>query len=262
VNPPPPLPWLLAYRLLNLRVPEQYRAWVAEDLKGRSFLLWNMLRTTLWVLAGIGLFAVGQQARGSWPTRKSVVFLVIVAIVWGLLSSRKTLVRKTLRWQRIDKRGNPRPPKQLGLLENPEAVALGLVALMLLVSASVLWGNQHRPKPVVKFIPCNQPAPATLDRIKAGITHPDTKLLAAESLTSGTGEEVVALLLQENKAVAGEKRPKSQIELIFVQGARITAYKFPSVAGWTRFPAAERTDRIADEITRRVFTCLGRAGSR
>jgi hypothetical protein len=261
VNPPPPRPWLLAYRLLNLRVPEQYRAWVAEDLRGRSFLLWNMLRTFLWLLAGIALLAIGQHATWAWPTPKSLEIAVAVAVLFALLSSRKTLVRKTLRWQRIDKRGNPRPPKQVGLLDNREAVALGLVGLMLLTAGAAVQGRYRRPKPE-PFIPCETPDAATLDRIKAGITHPDTKVFVAQALTSATGERVVAMVLQENTLAAGAKRPKSQLELLFLQGDRIAAYRFKGIAGWTRFPAPERTDRITEEITRNVFTCLGRAGSR
>jgi hypothetical protein len=257
VNPPPPRNWLLAYRLLNLRVPEQYRAWVAEDLKGLPFLVWNMLRTALWLLAGVALFAIGQHAAWDWPSRKSLLFLVGGALLWALLSSRKTLVRKTLRWQRIDKRGNPRPPKRLALLDNREAVALGLVALMLLTGASAVWGTHKRPK-VETFVPCDQPDAATMARIEAGITHPDTKVYLAQSLTSATGEQIVALVLQENKAAPGATRPTSQIEVLIVQGARITALRF-KVEGWTRFPAPARTDRIAAEITTRLFTCLGKA---
>jgi hypothetical protein len=259
VNDTPTRPWLLGYRLLNLRLPEQYRAWVAEDIPTTSFLLWNMLRTFLWLLAGIGLYALGWHATNAWPSKRTLYFLVGGAALWALLTSRKALVQKTLRWQRIDKQGRPRRPKRLAVLGNVEAALLAAAVLVAFTGGAAAFGYGRRPEGV-NAIACDKTDPATLARIMAGVKHPQATALASRSLKSSTAE-IVGVLLQEPAPKGSKTAKTSWLELIQIEGPNIYAYRFEKLGTWTTFPEPVKSDRINTEVIARVVKCLGSAVS-
>ncbi|MDQ1710774.1 MAG: hypothetical protein QOE45_224 [Frankiaceae bacterium] len=255
---PPPRHWLLGYRLLRLRLPEQYRAWVAEDVEGRAFMPWQVARTLLWLVAAIVLYAVGQRATYRWPGGRTLVYLLIVAVAYAAFGSRATLVRKTLKWQRVDRRGNPRAPKRLALLGNVEAVLLAVAVLVAFTGAAALLGAALRPAAVAECLP---PDPDTLQRITAGISQPGTSVVVARSLPDSTGE-LVGVILRKNTKAPGAKTAESRLELIEVEGPQIYAFKFKGITSWMSFPEPPKTtDQAITGALRQVVLCLGQVSS-
>ena len=95
---PPPTLWLIAYRALGLRLPEQHRSWVALDVRDPRFVAWRSSRTVLWGLALAGIHYQAQSSIHVPPSRRTVFQLVSAVLIVALLASRNSLVRRTLRW--------------------------------------------------------------------------------------------------------------------------------------------------------------------
>ena len=171
---PPPRSKILAYRLLGLRMPEEHVPWVVEDTRSRSFLAWRSLRTFLWGQVFVALLVVGMylgKDTGDWPARMTIVRFELAVLAVMLFSSREALVRRALRWHRVDKHGNPAPePKGFARFGNKEAVLVGVLALVAWTAGSTVFGVGLRPTGVAA-VPCREAEPAVMDRITAGKTN-------------------------------------------------------------------------------------------
>jgi hypothetical protein len=143
--PRPPLPWLIAYRVLGLRLPPEHRAWIAEDVAQKTFTGWRSGRTVLWGATFTGLYALAQTAVYEAPAQRTMVRIGLLLLASSLLASRTTLVKRTLRWQRVDKRGRPVEPHKLAVLENGQALVLGLAVLVAFTGAMGVFGFAQRP---------------------------------------------------------------------------------------------------------------------
>ena len=89
----PPLPTLLAYRLLGWRLGPEHRAWTHADITGR----WYLLKQGVPLLAAVGgLLAAVFALTGSQPQR---VVTPVLAVVVLLVFLRKVVVERALRQQ-------------------------------------------------------------------------------------------------------------------------------------------------------------------
>ncbi|HEU0132964.1 MAG TPA: hypothetical protein VFQ85_18445 [Mycobacteriales bacterium] len=257
---PPPRPWLLAYRLLGLRLPEEYRPWVVTDVRSRSFLGWRILRTFLWLLVGIGLYAVGQHAKLAWPAKKTFVLLVCFAALYAVLASRKTLVRRMLAWQRISATGEPVAPKRLDRLENAQAALGAVLALVLLTAGSAVLGYGLRPTSFAGA-PCEDPDPADLDRIRAAINHPNAKLLIAKELHYGD-QSMITVVLSDPTVTDPKSAERGRLEYVLVRDGVMSRLNIPEITTWLDLPVSRQVDRsMADAMTRAV-KCFKRVSPR
>lgn len=247
---PPPLPWLLAYRVLGLRLPQQYRAWVAEDVASKSFLTWRIGRTLLWALGALGLFYVTQVAIHEPPQRKTLIQGVLFAIAFALLSSGKTLVRRTLRWQRIDKHGRPVKPKKLAVLSNFEAGILGLVVVVALTAGLGVLAFALHPTSIAGT-KCQPTDPETLSLLRAGLKRKDTKIENPQSLKFGDSQILAAILRnpgEDRGLLAAWER----------KGATLYEYRRAEDADTSRttFAPPPALDRSASEAIMKLAVCV------
>lgn len=89
----PPLPTLLAYRLLGWRLGPEHRAWTHADITGR----WYLLKQGAPLLVAVGgLLALVFAATGSEPQR---VVTPVLAVLVLLVFLRKVVVERALRQQ-------------------------------------------------------------------------------------------------------------------------------------------------------------------
>lgn len=252
-HPSPPLKWLLAYRLFGLRLPDQYVPWVVEDTKSRLFLTWRAGRTFVWLVALIGLYAVGQYyGLGEWPRTLTLGRLVIVALAIALFSSREQLVRRTLRWHRVDKHGNPSARvRRFARLDNREAALLGLAAVVAWTGGATALGYGLRPTGIAA-VPCREAEPAVFDRIRAGATG-SPEYLTTRMVRFEGGDIVLAVVA----APKGQPDAKPSIEAWIVRGDVIERISGPEQATTTRFPRFDdQVDRIAGQALERAAQCL------
>ncbi len=255
----PPAHLQYAYRLLGVRLPREYDAWVAQDVASKSFLNWRTVRRLLWLLTAIALYTVGQTMTHQRPDRVTLVRLGLGAVAVSLLSSGTRLGRRALAWQRIDKRGRPAAPRGLGLLTQVEA-ALAVVLLAIGVThVGALLGHAQRPTGAAASIPCDETSRETIDRLLAGVNRKDARVERAKSIRFRGGELVSAVL-----SAPDEKDPEKRVpalEVWLVEGERITTLprdpKEPPT--WSTFPEPEAADRVAGEARTRALRCLAQA---
>ncbi|MCW2608191.1 MAG: hypothetical protein JWO60_2884 [Frankiales bacterium] len=89
----PPLPTLLAYRLLGWRLGPEHQAWTHADITGR----WYLVKQGLPLLVALGaLLAVVFAATGSDPQRVVAPMLAVLVL---LVFLRNTVVERALRQQ-------------------------------------------------------------------------------------------------------------------------------------------------------------------
>src|SRR4051812_39876058 len=188
-QPQPPAKWVLAYRLLGLRLPREHRAWVASDVTSASFLTWRVVRTFLWCAVAIGLYVLGQTAMYQQPARRSIIRLLLIGLAYALLASRNTLVRRTLRWQRIDKHGRPARARRVALLDNTEAAALVLAGAILVTGGAAVFGYGLRPS-TPAAAPCTKPDLNLANRLRAGFKAKGANLVAPQVVKYRRGEVV------------------------------------------------------------------------
>ena len=99
----PPLPTLLAYRLLGWRLGPDHQAWTYRDITGR----WYLAKQGVPLLAAVGgLLAVVFAATGSDPQR---VVTPVLAVLVLLVFLRKVVVERALRQQGLDLNGDVDP---------------------------------------------------------------------------------------------------------------------------------------------------------
>lgn len=249
-HPAPPRPWLIAYRVLGLRLPPEYRAWAAADTQSKAFLNWRIARTTLWAYAGLGLYYVIQSLMHDPPGQTALLqaFLVITAL--ALLSSKNTLVRKTLRWQRVDRHGRPVAPKRLAILENREAVVAGAAVAVLLASAMSVYAYGLRPTGV-EAIKCRTPDEETVGRIRAGLKSQDTQLIEPQSIPFANTTIVASYY-----RLSGEERDRAAIWV--VDGEQVYELRTDEQAkdSPTTFQRPPNLDRVVPDAFARVVKCL------
>jgi hypothetical protein len=263
VTSPPPLTWLIAYRLFGVRLPEEYRAWAAEDTKSKLFPVWRTARTFLGLLALIALYAIAQtkmyQAPAQWTLKRCALGALAVAI----LGTGPMQVRRTLRWQRVDKQGNPVRPRGFARHGNVEAAGVLVIVALLWTGGSALLGYGLRPAAsAFDGVPCQTPDQATMSLINAGLTHQKATFMATREITFQTGVMVGGLLTEPPSDKPDPKTklklPGFSYETWIVEGGEVHLYndndrKEPT---WTKFPPATAVDRVASEARARVAFCV------
>lgn len=254
----PPTLWLLAYRLLGVRLPYQYRPWVAEDVTSRWFVTFRALRTFLWGLAAIGLFYLGQTLTFQPPGRATLVRFGLVALAVSLLGSGKTLVRRTLRWQRVDKQGNPVRPRRLAVLGNAEATVLGVSLAVVLTGGSAVWADLVVRNDDLSNAPCHKVSSSATDHLKSSFKDADVHLNSLRSVSFGDGRKVIAgwwtsAVHKQTQFVAFVQTKDGFYEWRAAQGG------VPSV---TNLPSTPSPDFVSPEALRRVLGCIALSGPR
>jgi hypothetical protein len=267
--PAPPLTWLLAYRLLGLRLPAEYHPWVLRDAASKSFLTWRSIRTFVWgeVLLLVGLWA-RHLSLGTYPPRVWLIRLELVVLAVVLLSSRDALVRRVLRWHRIDKHGNPvEKVKPFARLSNLEAVALGAAVLVAWSAAGYVYGDFERPRGIAAA-PCREADPNVLAQLAEHKTDTKAKYLTTRMVVDGDTTVVIAVTdlgrpatLPSPKPGAPTPKPdatpKPIIELWVIDPTGISRLgRKADPDATTDFPALERTDRGLNPAISRVAQCL------
>ncbi len=251
----PPLPWLLAYRVLGLRLPAEYRLWVAQDVTSKLFLTWRIARTYLWFLVLLGVVYTAATLSDRRPGTTRVVQALLITLAVSLLSSGTTLVRRTLRWQRIDRRGRPVRPKGAAVLSNQEAVVAGALVLVLVAggTAAVTW-LLFRPTGF-NAVACRAPDDVLQARLRGGLKDTSQELVRPQQIPLGQSQLVGTYLTKP-----GDKNARLAFWLI--EGETIYELRDPvkeetAVSTFGLPPAA---DRLAPEAVRRVFDCMNGKG--
>lgn len=252
-HPSPPPRWLLAYRVLGLRLPDEYRVWVARDTKSRSFLTWRGGRTFLWLLVLVLLVFVGLRAgRGSWPTWWTVARLALAAGAIALFSSREQLVRRTLRWHRIDRRGRPVETRRLiSRLSNAEAAILAVAVLVAWTGGATAVGYGMRPTGVVAA-PCHPASQEVLDVITS--RRRDDRAYQHTSMVRFPDGTIVLAFVEPTKA--GEK-PTLEAWLVAPDGVFRLINPQDEATTTTTHPRLDRqVDRVVSFAVNRAAECL------
>lgn len=276
---PPTGAVLLGYRLLGLRLPAEHHGWLLGDAASRTFLLWRSLRTFLWAEVVLWLVLLGRSVTlGSWPAWgegprewvRSWPFrfqLIIVAVV--LFSSRDVLVRRVLRWHRIDKHGRPvENVKPFARLSNLEAVALGAVVLVLCGAGGAVYGNTQVPRGV-RAAPCREADPNVLDRIRAGQTNTKAKYIRTRMVVQGDAAVVMALTETgelvtptprpgaPTPTASASPRPEVLAEIWVVRTDGVQRFgDLPKAT--TGFPTIDARDRKYYDAISRVAECMNK----
>ena len=243
-QPAPPLKWLIAYRLLGLRLPEEHRPWVAEDVATKGFLTARITRLFLWLAALVGLYVVAYTAMFRAPDGRFVLRLLLGALALSLLASGKTLVRQTLRWQRIDKRGRPVAPKRLAVLDNRDALVLGLAVAVAFTNAAALFAYALNP-----YVDCKGLTRSQEALIKAGFKESGTKIKTARVVPFADNELVVAFV--DPPGEGGDRL----VTWVF-DGQSVSEVRQKDAPSLTTFPPLEGADRVANEALLQGFECL------
>lgn len=178
----PPLPWLLGYRVLGLRLPEQYRPWIARDILTKPFLFWRMSRTFVWLMAFVGLYVVAMRlVANQTPSGLFLARLALVAVAVSLLASGQTLVRRTLRWQRVNRHGRPVSPKGYAVVGNAHAALLAAAVLTAFTGGVSVFAWSKRPVTVK----CDEADDEVMTRLRLGLKNPDTTLSDTRQVETG-----------------------------------------------------------------------------
>lgn len=249
----PPPPWLIAYRVFGLRLPEQYRPWVARDVESKHFVTWRGLRTVLWGLVLVGIFYVVQSELHQPPDTRTTMFrLVAVVLIVALLASRQTLVRRTLAWQRVDKRGHAAQPKRLALLDNDGALVLGALVLVLFTGATSVFAHWSRPTGDPSAADCDDLDRETHDRITAGLKDAGATLDRPKGIHFGNDLIVVSYVDRPN----GNKG----FGIFLVDETAVYEFRPPDKpeVGVTTFDPPKAVDRVVTTALQRVARCLPR----
>lgn len=255
----PPLPWLLAYRLLGVRLPEQYKPWVAQDVATKSFVFWRTLRAFLWGLVLFGLYDIAQHAVYKWPHHTTVYKQVMVALAYSLLASGKVLVKRELRWQRIDKRGRPAALKGMGLLGQNEAVVAALVVAILWTGGSAAYAwyglRDSSSGPNIGKVHCDDIDDTVRAAITSAFTKPGAEIVIGKVVPFSGGKMVGALF---RAPTSDPKRKYDQTyEMFLVKDTTVYAYATTKQdKGWTNLPHAPLTDRVGSEALSKAAACV------
>lgn len=131
----PPLPTLLAYRLLGWRLGPAHREWTYADITGR----WYLAKQALPLLGVVGLLlAVVFAATGSDPQR---VVTPVLAVLVLLVFLRTVVVERALHQQGLAANGDVDPAAEAWFaddrLRRKRSVA-GAVTTVLLVVVGLL----------------------------------------------------------------------------------------------------------------------------
>jgi hypothetical protein len=257
-GPRPDRAWLLGYRLLGLRLPEQYRSWVAADVRAPSFIWFRTLRTALWGAVLVGLYGVGQRlGLGDWPGKWTWVKAGCIVVAVALLSSRDVLVRRTLRWQRVDATGEPvEVPKRLARLSGVEGAMLALLGIVVWTGAATALGYGLRPTgPAVAK--CRAADATTTSAITAGLTVKDAKIQTIRAVSYPAGTMVAGL-------ITAPSLDKPKVGVWVVVGDKTYQFKVGDQQT-SRFETAPRTalsTQASADALKRAIECLGQASAR
>jgi hypothetical protein len=250
--------WLLGYRILGLRLPEQYRSWVAEDVRSKSFTWLRTLRTALWSLVLAGLFCVGMRlGLRHWPSKVTLYRLGAGVLAVALLSSRDALVRRTLRWQRVDAAGLPvEEPKRLARLSSAEGAMLAILALVVWTGAATAFGYGLRPTGPVAA-PCRAPDAATTNAIAAGLTVKGGSIQTIRAVHYPAGTMVAGLI-----AAPGLEKPKFAAWVVV--GDKTYRFKIgdEQTSKFDLAPKTALTTQASSDALKRAVECLGQAAAR
>ena len=243
--PRPPLPWLIAYRLVGVRLPDQYRPWLARDIASKNFVNWRIARTLLALLALYGLFHLAQVQLFTPFSTTTMWQLLFAVVAVSLLGSRKSYMRRARIWQRIDARGNPVPPRGMGLLDNAGAAVLAVGVLVVFTAASSLVAFSRRPPG------CDSPDRQTLDRVRAGLKNPDVRVKVAYVVPFKDAEMFAAGL-----DVPGQDNPGYLYVVVQGENTYDLAAQGSGAAALTTFEKPPPLDRVATDALIRAARCL------
>jgi hypothetical protein len=250
----PPTPWLLGYRLFGLRLPEEYRVWVAHDVRTKAYVPWRTARTLLAGACLIGLYSLAQHQVYDWPSRKTLIRLGAAVLAYSLLASGKALVRRELRWQRIDRHGRPATPHRHAVLDNAEAAVAVALAAVLWCGGAAAISYSVRPAGLAA-LKCRKPSAAVFDRIKAGKTRADATFVDIKGVSFSGGQAVAAAM--RAPSTDPKRKYDSQLDMWIIQGNTVYLYgEDVTNPSWTRFPAPKAVDRVAGEALNRAVTCV------
>lgn len=243
--PRPPLPWLIAYRLVGVRLPDEYRPWVARDIASKNFVNWRIGRTLLALLVLYGLFHLAQVRIFTPLSGRTMWQLLFAVVAVSLLGSRKSYMRRARIWQRIDARGNPVPPRGMGLLDNAGAAVLAVGVLVVFTAAASLVAFSRRPAG------CDEPDRGTLDRVSAGLKDPGARVDVAYTVPFKDAE-----MLAAGVEVPGQDQPR--YVYLVVQGENVydLAAQGGGATALTTFGKPPQLDRVATDALLRVARCL------
>lgn len=253
----PDLPWLLGYRLLGLRLPEQYRSWVATDVRSKSFVWLRTLRTVLWGAVLLGLWGVGLRIGHRWPARWTWGKLGLVLVAVALLSSSDALVRRTLRWQRVDANGEPvEQPKRLAKLSGVEGAMLALLLLVAWTGVATAAGYGLRPTGPIAA-PCREPDATTRGAIAAGLTVKDAKLGTTRAVHYPAGTMIAGL-------ITAPSLEKPKVGVWVVAGGKTYQFKVgdEKTSSFAEAPKSALSTQASADALRRAIQCLGEASPR
>lgn len=243
----PPTSLLLAYRLLGIRLPREYDAWVAHDVTTRTYVWFRTLRTVLWGVVAIGLYAIAYRSAFQWPKRARLIQLGFVVVAYSLLWSGKSLVQRQLRWQRINRHGRPVKPRSTAILENAEAAIAVALAAIVLTGGSAAYAYHTRPA----IASCAKPHADLLERIHAGLTKDGAEFVVARE-ASFSGGKVIAATMRATSTDPKRKEDRS-FEVWLVLDSGIYSY---TETHWSSFGKPPVLDRIAGEAVRVAVDCV------
>lgn len=255
----PPTPWYLGYRFLGLRLPAEYRQWVAEDVAGKTYLNWRLVRSFLWGAVLVGCFYLAIWAEYEKLGWRRAVQMLAAAMAYTLLLTRKAVVRRTLRWQRVDKRGRPVAPKGFGLLTQAEGVAAVTALAVLATGAAAVFGYNLNPDGP-RGAKCKPPSKEIQARLVAGFKKPGVTLVVPRTVKYSTGQ-VIATLYRE----PGEAKATNFIALLVGNDGTIYEVnrQMPNAPDTvTTFGRAPSADRVSSEALIRAVECMSKAAPR
>jgi hypothetical protein len=254
----PPRNLLLAYRLLGIRLPDEYRPWVAADVRTRSFLWWRIARTALWLFVAFAvLFTALRLGAAHSPLRRThLIFIGAGILVYALLGSRKVLMRKMLQWHRIDADGMPVEPEKTGRLTQWEAAGLVVVMLVAVAGVSYVYGYGLRPTGV-RAAKCRTAPPELVQQLEFGLRGNDPHIVTTSQITNGETTAVVGVV-----KITGLDQEKLGIWI--VRNGAIYSVQGTTNLAKTTFPAPPQNavDRATGDAFVRASDCLRKLAPR
>jgi len=186
-----------------------------------------------------------------------VIRAACVVLAMALLSSREVLVRRTLRWQRVDADGEPvEEPKRLARLSGVEGAMLAVLGLVVWTGAATAFGYGLRPTGPIAA-PCRAPDDVTKNTIAAGLTVKDGTIQTIRAVPYSAGTMVAGLI-----ATPGAEKPKFGAWVVV--GAKTYRFKIgeEQTSKFELAPKSALSTQASSDALKRAVECLGQAAAR
>lgn len=248
----PPLRVKVLYRVLNWRVPPEWRAWAARDIASPRFRRHYVARIMGWFLVGLVINWIvnrvvldpGVHYHRNYLFTGLLISTILLVATRGSLFERRR--RKAFRWQRVTPDGEPLPPGTGGGRAGNGAVVLSVALILASVTALNVQGAQG-----LNRRGCFPPALASSSRDLAELmTRSQPGFNPIPDGSAGTGRFTAA------DAVKGSLNPSNTKHLLSClafadgyaraftataaprRGFSVTVYQFSTAPGATRYAAA------------------------